>query len=68
MKIPLRLDAKPVKKRPYILNPLYKEKGKDELDQMLEKGVIEPIKESKWIIPIIVQDKNISGEVRIFLT
>ena len=41
MKIPLRPDAKLVKKRPYILNPRYKEKGKDELEKMLEEGVIE---------------------------
>lgn len=29
MKIPLKLDAKPVKQRPYRLNPKYKEKVKE---------------------------------------
>ena len=32
---------------------------------MLDAGVIESVKESEWIIPIVVQDKNTSGEVRI---
>jgi len=31
---------------------------------MLEAGIIEPAKESKWIIPMVVQDKNI-GEIRV---
>jgi hypothetical protein len=32
MKIPLKLDGRPVKKRPYRLNPKYKENVKIELD------------------------------------
>jgi hypothetical protein len=32
MKIPLKLEAKPVKQRPYRLNPIYKQKVKEELD------------------------------------
>ena len=40
MKIPLRLDAKPIKQRPYKLNPRYKEKVKSKLDQRLEARVI----------------------------
>jgi hypothetical protein len=46
MRIPLKLDARPVKQRPYRLNPKYKEKVKIELDRMLEEGIIEPIEES----------------------
>ena len=46
IKIPLRPDAKPVKQRPYRLNPRYKENVKPELDRMLEVGVIEPAEES----------------------
>jgi hypothetical protein len=34
MKIPLKLDARPVKKRPYRLNPKYKPKVKIELDRI----------------------------------
>jgi hypothetical protein len=64
MKIPLRPDARPIKKRPYTLNPKYKQKVKIELDRMMEAGIIEPIEEFEWIIPMVVQDKK-SGEIRI---
>jgi hypothetical protein len=64
MKIPLKPDAIPVKKRPYRLNPKYKKKVKIELDRMLEVGIIEPVEESEWISPMVVQDKKI-GEIRI---
>jgi len=64
MRIPLKLDAKPVKQRPYRLNLKYKEKVKVELDRMLEAGIIEPVKESEWISPMVVQE-NKTGEIRI---
>jgi hypothetical protein len=64
MRIPLNLDARPVKHKPYRLNPKYKEKVKIELDIMLEAGIIEPVEESEWIIPMVVQDKK-TGEIRI---
>ena len=35
MKIPLKPAAKPMKQRPYRLNPKYKEKVKLELEKML---------------------------------
>jgi hypothetical protein len=64
MRIPLKPDAKPVKKRPYRLNSKYKEKMKIELDRRLEAGIIEPVEESKWISPMVVQDKKTS-DIRI---
>jgi hypothetical protein len=64
MRIPLKPDARPVKQRPYRLNPKYKEKVKIELDRMLEAGIIEPVEESEWISPMVVQDKK-TGEIRI---
>jgi len=54
MSIPLKLDARPFKQRPYRLNPKYKEKVKIELDRMLEEGIIEPVEESEWISPMVV--------------
>ena len=63
MKIPLNSDAKPIKHRPYRLNPQYKEKVKVELDRMLDAGIIEPVEESEWIIPIAVQEKNDNSEL-----
>ena len=64
MKIPLKTDAKLVRQRPYRLNPRYKEKVKDELDRMLDAGIIEPVEESKWVGPMVVQGKK-TGEVQI---
>ena len=55
MRIPLKLDAKPVKQIPYRLNPKYKEKVKIELDRMMEAGIIEPVDESKWISPMVMK-------------
>ena len=46
MKIPLKPDAKPSKKQPYMMNPRYKEKVKAELYRMLDVGIIEPMEES----------------------
>jgi hypothetical protein len=65
MKIPLKLDASPVKQRLYRLNPKYKEKVKIELDRMLEAGIIEPIEKSKWIRHMVVMIKRLekSGSV-----
>jgi hypothetical protein len=66
MKIPLKHRAKPIRQRPYRLNPRYKEKVKAELDRMINAGIIEPVKESKWIIPMVVQDNNTKG-IRIYV-
>ena len=32
---------------------------------MLDAGIIEPVEESKWISPIIVQDKKTTSEVHV---
>jgi hypothetical protein len=40
MKIPLKPEARPVRKRPYRLNPMYKQKVKAEIDIMLEASII----------------------------
>jgi hypothetical protein len=61
MKIPLKPGAKPVRQRPYRLNPKYKEKVKVEIDRMLDAGIIEPMEESEWISPMVVQDKKTGG-------
>ena len=46
MKIPLNLEAIPIRQRPYRLNLVYKQKVKEEIDKMLEASVIEPVEES----------------------
>ncbi len=64
MKIPLKLDAKPIKQRLYRLNQKYKKKVKIELDRMLDERIIEPVEESEWISHMVVQDKK-TREIRI---
>lgn len=61
MHIQLKPDAKPMEKRPYRLNPKYKEKVKQHLDKMLATGIIIPVQESEWISPMVVQDKKTRG-------
>ncbi len=45
VKIPSKPDVKPVKQRPYRLNPKYKEKVREELDKILAAEIIEPVEE-----------------------
>ena len=59
MKILLKPDAKPIKKRPYRIDPEYKEKANQELDKMLSVRIIVLVEESEWLSPTIVQDKKI---------
>ena len=56
---------KPIKQRPYLLNPKYKEKVCQELDTMMDVGIIEPIEESNWVSRMVVQEKKQKGEIRI---
>ena len=65
IKIPLKPDAKLVKQRPYRLNPKYKEKVRMEVDKMLAVGIIEPVAESEWVSPMVVQEKKTKGEIQI---
>ena len=37
---------------------------KAEIDRMLDARIIEPVEESEWIIPMVVQDKK-TGEILI---
>ena len=63
MKIILKAYVKPIKQRPYRLNPKYKEKVCLELDKMLEAGIIERVEESNWVRPMVVQGKKQKGEI-----
>ena len=46
MKIDIKPDVRPVKKRPYKLAPKYKEIVKKEIDNMLVARIIYPINQS----------------------
>lgn len=65
MKITLKPNMKPIKQRSYCLNPKYKEKVNLELNKMLEAGIIELVEEYDWVSPMVVQEKNQKGEIRI---
>jgi hypothetical protein len=41
----LKPEARPVKHRPYILNPIYKQKVREEIDRMMEVGIIKLVEE-----------------------
>jgi hypothetical protein len=47
------------------LNPIHKQKFKDEIDRILEAGIIEPVEESEWISSMVAQDKKKGREIRI---
>lgn len=38
---------------------------KVELDKMIVAGIIELVEESNWLSPMVVQEKNTQGEIRI---
>ena len=47
MRIPLKEGVNPIKQHPYRLNPRYKEKVRQELDKMIEVGIVEAVEESE---------------------
>lgn len=65
MKITLKPNVKPIKQSPYWLHPNYKEKVRQELNKMVDVGIIEPVEESDWVSPMVVQEKKQKGEIRI---
>ena len=65
MKIELKLGYKPVRHRPYHLNPRVKEKVKKEIDKMLEAGLIFPVEEAEWVNPIVIQRKKDTEDIRV---
>jgi len=65
MRIPLKHDVKPIKQRPYRLNPKYKEKVKEELYKILTVGIIKLVEEFEWLSPMVVQEKKAKGKIRI---
>jgi len=65
MKIVLKPGVRPMKHKPYRLNPRVKEKVKREIDKMLDAGIIFPVDEADWISPIVIQNKKDLTEIRV---
>jgi hypothetical protein len=66
MKIPLRPDDRTIRQRPYRLNLVYKQKVKEEIENMLEARIIELVEEYEWISPMVVQEKK-QGRIKIYV-
>ena len=58
MKTDIKPNVRPIKKRLYKLAHKYKEIVKKEIDSMLAAGIIYPIDQSEWAIPMVVQPKK----------
>jgi len=67
MKIDLKPGSKPVKNRPYHINPRVKEKVKKEIDKMLEVGLIFVVEEAEWVNPIVIQRKKDIEDIRVYV-
>jgi hypothetical protein len=65
MKIELKPRSKPVRHRPYHLNPRVKENFKKDIDKMLEAGLIFLVEEEEWVSPIVIQRKKDTEDIRV---
>ena len=57
-RIPLALGAVLVRKRPYRMNKNYATKVDEEIQCMLEVGIIFIVETSKWVSPIMISLKE----------
>ena len=62
--IPMQLEAKPVKLRPYTYNETFANKIKAELDKLIEANFIYEIEHTQWVSPIVVVPKK-NGKLRV---
>jgi hypothetical protein len=67
IKIELKLVSKPIRHRPYRLNPRVKEKVKKEIYKMLEAGLIFPVEEVEWVSLIVIQSKKDTEDIRVYV-
>ena len=63
-RIPLRMDARPVRMQRYRMNPNYAKKVKEEIDALLKAGFIAEVESSDWLFPIVVVPKK-NGKIRV---
>ena len=63
-KIPLKMDAKPVRMQRYRMNPNYAKRVKEETDALLKARFIIEVESSDWLFPIVVVPKK-NGKLRI---
>lgn len=64
-RIPLVPGAVPVRKRPYRMNKNYAARVNNEIDRMLESGIIFKVQTSEWVSPIVISLKKEADQIRI---
>ena len=62
--IPLKIDSKPRKQRPYTYNDTFGKKIKEEIDKLLAAEFIYEIEHTEWVSPIVVVPKK-NGKLRV---
>ena len=62
--IPIKLDAKPVRLKPYTHNENFAKKIKAKIDRLLEANFIYEIEHTEWVSPIVVVLKK-NGKLRV---
>ena len=60
----MKLDAKPIKLRPYTYNETFANKIKAEIDRLIEAKFIYKIEHTEWVSPIVVVPKK-NGKLRV---
>ncbi|MCO5598428.1 hypothetical protein L7F22_052523 [Adiantum nelumboides] len=65
-RIPLKLDARPVRLQRFRMNPNYAKKVKEEIDNLLKVGFITKVESHDWLFPIVVVPKK-NGKLRVYV-
>ena len=64
--ITLEDNVKPIRQRPYRLNPKYSSMVHEDIKKLLECGFIYPVPYNEWVSPIVIVPKK-NGKIRICL-
>lgn len=62
-RIPLMEGARPVRKRPYRMNKNYAAKVQEEIEKMLDAGIIFRVQTSEWVSPIVISLKKEGNKI-----
>jgi hypothetical protein len=63
--IDLQEGSAPVRQRQYRLNPKYSLMVKEEIDKLLEAGLIYPVNNSEWVSSIVVVPKKVGADGKV---
>jgi len=60
----IQSEIRPVRQPQRRMNPILKDFVKEELQKLLNVGFIYPISDSKWVSPLVVVPKKVTGKWR----